>query len=143
MLLLPWGRDMMKFLKALSPIQQGLVATLWFGGVMALFRIGYGAFDPEFRTWAPVAIAPLFGLSRYVSATGRNPFPPELMIAIGYVALLVYAKVFVKDGLPGPLGEWILWGLIVALPVAVIVWGVVKIRRRGTLPASNAGAPRE
>ncbi len=79
----------MKFLKALSPIQQALVGTLWFGGGMALFRLGYGALDPEFRTWGPVAIAPLFGLSRYVAATGRNPFPPELMIAIGYVGLLV------------------------------------------------------
>ena len=132
---------MMKFLKALSPIQQGLVATFWFAAIMVLFRLGYGVFDPDFRTWGPVAIAPLFGLSRYVTATGRNPFPPELMIAIGYAALLVYARGFVRDGLPGPLSEWILWGLIVALPVAVIVWGVVKIRRRDTPPATTAAAP--
>lgn len=133
----------MKFLKTGSPIQQALVGTLWFGGVMTLFRLGYGSLDPEFRTWAPVALAPLFGLSRYVAATGRNPFPPELMIAIGYIALLVYAKGFVKDGLPGPLADWILWGIIVALPVALIVWGVVKIRRREALSVTSPTTPRE
>jgi len=130
-------------IKALSPIRQGLVATLWFAAVGLAFRFGYGAIDPEARTWAVVAIAPLFGLARYVHATGRNPFPPELMIAIGYVGVLVYARGFVRDGLPGPFGEWVLWGLIIALPVGLLVWGILKIRHRGAPPQSTGPASSE
>jgi hypothetical protein len=130
-------------MKALSPIQQGFVATLWFAAVGLLFRFGYGAIDPEGRTWAVVAIAPLFGLARYVHATGRNPFPPELMIAIGYIGALVYARGFVRDGLPGPLGEWVLWGLIVALPLGLMGWGIIKIRQRGAPPPSTGPASAE
>ena len=133
----------MKFFKALSPIQEALFATLWFALGGLLLRFGYGALDPEFQSWAMVAIAPLFGLARYVQATGRNPFPPEMMIAIGYVGILVYVRGFMKDGLPGPVGAWIFWGLIVALPVGLIVWGVIKIRRRGVLPQSTKAAPIE
>jgi hypothetical protein len=53
----------MKFLRALSPIQQGLVGTLWFALVGVLFRFGYGALDPEFHSWGMVAIAPCLGLA--------------------------------------------------------------------------------
>jgi uncharacterized membrane-anchored protein len=63
------------------------------------------------------------------------------MIAIGYVGILVYARGFVKDGLPGPLAEWVVWGLIVALPVLLIAWGVLKIRRRGALSPAAVGNP--
>ena len=133
----------MKILKNGTPIQQGLLGTAWFASVGLLFRFGYGALDPEFKSWALVAIAPLFGLSRYVQATGRNPLPPELMIAVGYVALLVYVRGFMRDGLPGPPGEWLLWGLIVALPLVLIIWGVIKIRRRGDSAQAVADTPPE
>jgi hypothetical protein len=133
----------MKFIKSGGPIQQGVVATLWFAFVGVLFRFGYSALDPESRSWAIVAIAPLFGLAGYVRATGRNPLPPELMIALGYVAILVYVRGFLRDGLPGPLGDWILWGLIVTLPVTLIVWGVIKIRQRSATDGSAGTSPVE
>jgi len=133
----------MMSIKALSPIQQGVVTTLSFAAVGLLFRFGYGAIDPETRSWAVVAIAPLFGLARYVHATDRNPFPPELMIAIGYIGVLVYARGFVRDGLPGPLSEWLLWGLIVALPLGLMVWGIITVRHRDAPPQSTGPASAE
>jgi hypothetical protein len=133
----------MMSMKALSPIQQSVVTTMAFVAVGLLFRFGYGAIDPEARSWGVVAIAPLFGLARYVHATDRSPFPPELMIAIGYIGILVCARGFVRDGLPGPLGEWILWGLIVAVPLGLMVWGIIMVRRRDAAPQSTGSASAE
>lgn len=130
-------------LRARTPIQHAVIATLSVALFGVLFRFGYGALDPDGGSWAIVIVAPLIGLIQYVRATGRDPVPPELMIALGYGMILIYLRGLLRDGLPSSPVDKILWIIIFGLPVVLIVWGVVRVRRRETRrdPVGGSSSP--
>ena len=113
------------------PIRRALAATATFAAFGLAVRFIGGTFDPDLRSWSLVVIAPLFGMAAYVRATGRDPYPPKLMIGFGVGTLLMYTAVFAFGGLPSTLSEWAMWAFVLSFPVLILVLGIRKLRRAG------------
>lgn len=122
------------------PIRRALTATAAFAGVGLAYRFIGGAIDPDLKSWALVVISPLFGLSAYIQATGRDAYPPWLMIGLGIGALLVYGVEWTTGGIPVTLGEWAAWAFIISIPIALLALGIRKLRRSRLKPPLTPGA---
>ena len=120
------------------PLRKALWSTLR----VALFGIAWrfigAAIDPELRTWAVVAIAPLAGLVTYRRETGRDPIPPVAMVSLGGGGLLFWIVAIASGRLPiTSRVDWLYVAFIVAIPAFLLIMGTWSYRRRRSSAATN------
>ncbi|MDP1860089.1 MAG: hypothetical protein Q8K82_15545 [Gemmatimonadaceae bacterium] len=99
-----------------------LLQAVWSTGVMAfvglLYRFIGGAFDPEMRSWAVVAAAPLVGLLVYLQRTRRDSMVAALLLALGLGGLLFWTVVLATGAVPiTGQGDFFFIALIFAFPL--------------------------
>lgn len=129
-------------LRAPRRFRTPLLQAVWSTGMMAIFGVLYrvigGAFDPEMRSWALVAAAPLVGLLVYLQRAGRDSAVAVLLLALGIGGLLFWTFVLATGALPiTGQGDLVYIAIILAFPIGCIWVGWRQWRKAQVPPRPN------
>lgn len=114
-----------------SPLRRAIWATAFVALFGTVVRYGWGAFDPEMRSWSLVLSSPVIGIVVYLQASARTDVLALFLMVIGSLGLLFWVLVALLG--PFPLstnGDWIAFGFLLTFPLASLVLGARQWRRR-------------
>lgn len=85
---------------------------------------------PSVNWGPPMAVAALLGWNTWRDGIGRERFPPRFWIATGAVLLGIYGLFLTRPQQPSAASGWLGFALIMAIPAAMLAYGLVR-RARG------------
>lgn len=121
------------------PLRKGLRITLILVLVGVAWRFIGAAIDPELKSWALVAVAPIAGYFRYRRETGGVALPPAAMMWLGGGMVLFWIVSIASGGLQiTSRVDWLYAAFIVAIPAFLLIMGIWSYRRqRGSASSSS------
>jgi hypothetical protein len=112
-----------------SPLRQALIATGKIAVLGVIIRYVWGAYDPEMRTWAFAAAAPVAGLHTYLQASGRLGALATMLIAMGIGGLLLWTAVLLFGWIPTTRGDIPYVIGVFAFPAGALALGLYQRRQ--------------
>jgi hypothetical protein len=112
-----------------SPLRQALVSTLFTALFGIAVRFGWGAFDPDMRTWTFVGVAPVSGLFAYLHASGRVRAIAGMLITLGVLGLVFWLAVLLSGRVPTTRDDLPYLLVVLAFPLGAIALGLYQRRR--------------